>query len=274
MPQHELGPNASQAIRFLDRVTQLNEEDWRGIEGLQPIALSAFGECEWSTIELTAFRSLHEAGATALLEGVQRRLPPTLPPQLALAATTATMSLALSGELEDTVVIAGYGPFTEVIPSVSLGDGLAPVMPPPPTTPWARFVTRFRAVDNWMAPVELAYSVQHAVGVVAIDAAIEATNPEEPEFLQVGQRDLLAIVDEKMRTQTRGFDLIGSALKQPEFSEAHKRRFETLGDTLWIAAARALMAVQSYRRMPDKEFAILYTPFASAIPIRSLWLTE
>jgi hypothetical protein len=270
------GPNSDQAERFLAKLSRLTAKDWEHVRALAPTAISAYGRASWDSIHFTALRTLGQREAERLGKAVDGRIPKTPDSHDRDLATTATMCLALAGELTDVEVAAGYAPFAETIPVADLGPGRAPRIEPPPKTPWQRFITRLRALGNLERHqiVNLAYSLQAAVGVEGIDRAVKATDPADPGAFTSAMEEVKQLVDVEVNRLIGLYEALDKTAGSTSFVEAYATPCRTEGEVLYLCAARALMAVMSQGRMPEREFAILYTPFAGFIPIESLTPAE
>jgi len=177
---------------------------------------------------------------------------------------------------------AAYAPFSSVIPVQSLGVGKAPNVVPPPDTLEERFVLRLHSLspEAWEQIARIAYVVQDAVGVEAIDAAIDATFEIIEDRLRRAELDADRfgnLLIQAARCVPTGFDEgrrvvqnLGERFDMGDWASALTARWEAKLDVVRVTAQRAVTALTAGEGVTTKNFAILYAPFAALIPQESL----
>ena len=279
----QYGPNTRQVQRFIDRLRALTAEDWQQVAAAEPLARAAYGSADWLQIQAMAYSHYGYDRANKFAEGAGKsadaifRMSPPYGP-LAHGAVAALVNCEL---MTAEWFAAEYAPFLEVIPIETLGPGKAPVVAKSPGTIWGRFVTRLKALDppERQQAARVAYAIQEAVGVDALEAAAHAA----VSSLRLQDADsvdpLISAIDSAEEDEAqevgRQAQFLAEALNMDETRKASWTRAyvaprETELSALALAAKRAAVALMARDLITGAQFALLYAPFAGLIPESSL----
>ena len=278
--KQEYGPNTAQVRRFIDRLRALTASDWEQVRAAEARARAAYGSPNSAEIQVAAIGEYGQDHEEKLLNPATKQLDFVTGFDRYLAAE-AVMALVLCDIMTPMQFAAWYGPFAELIPVESLGKGKAPSISGAPETILGRFVARVRSLEapEWQQVVRTAIALQDAVGVDAVDAALEAASFSEARADEADRRarevsGLIESIDsigedymDKLDGALKG---VGRVIKREDFADSYVQSIEMGLENYKTAAARALFGLAARDYMPPQQFAMLYLPFAGLIPVESL----
>jgi len=274
----EYGPNTGQVKRFIERLQDLSPDEWRQVREAADVARAAYSSLDWRDIEAAHKEKYGEAPWLDAASHAVRRAD-WMDPQDVFIAHSAVLALADAEVITPRQFGVAYAPFAEIIPIQHLGHGKAPGVKKPPDTLPGRFVSRLNSLPlaQWDEIWRLAYAVQEAVGVDAINAA------EDAETNAVGDRkddviDLLRAKEDLYRDWPESefvlheslYQAIGDRVQRSDWATSMTQRLGNTIEGVTLAADRALGALVFRDAITPKQFWTLYAPFAAAIPPESL----
>jgi hypothetical protein len=281
------GPNTAQVKRFIARLKGLTRGEWKQLLAERDAARAAYGDPDWDEIEReckTAKAQVWGDSETrALLTAIKSE---TSGSEALHIAVGAVMALATCTVITPEQFAAAYGPFTGLVPVDSLGNGLAPPVARPPATLYGRFITRLRSLTtDWDQVIDIALvrnaalenSVVNDAGLAALEAlqSLVEDGGLELECVQPILQALEAVegtVDQGFGAAKEGWKLIGNKLGESAYWSAAKYadRYGWKEEGARLVSKDALFALITRELITPQQFAILYLPFAGAIPIHSL----
>jgi hypothetical protein len=277
------GPNSGQVKRFIERLKTLSSDDWEQVVDANAVTRAAYGYLNWLEIE-AAHKTQY--GEVRWLDDATK---PLRSMNLSISADQHSIAHVAIIALADCEVLTAlqfavmYSPFANVVPVSSIGPGKAPQVEALPTTLHGRFIARTKMLSGpeWSQVTETWAMLDSALGEGVYDAAAEAAQSALMNAAESGTIGEDAVSEaavifapeyspgwlEDHRDIVRG---IGAFVKRPDWASATVERYENEAIFEKGLARNALAALAVPNAISPQHLAVLYTPFAGPIPLKSL----